>query len=265
MRKFLLYSSALAVLGLSGVAEAACIQTPTCSSLGYDSSTSCEGGLKCPFGEAWNCTLNEKITELEKIIEEIKIGCSQSNCSIGDILYSDMSCSPNAVAGETAIGVVFDRVNRKALALDVASPVWSEKTFDVPGIPNVTSEEEAVKDMNGKDYTKAAQEFCNENGYSCPAFDYIAKYVTEGTNAGDWYLPSLGELKIMYDNEALINEAMRKVGGFILSSTNALSSSEYSSTMVWDIAYFTNRVTPLSISRGYKTNTSSQIRPVLAF
>ena len=35
MKKFLLYSTAFVVL--SGTAEAACIQTPSCSSLGYSS------------------------------------------------------------------------------------------------------------------------------------------------------------------------------------------------------------------------------------
>ena len=74
MRKFLLYSSALVVSGLlSGVVEAACIQTPTCSSLGYTSNQSCSGGIKCPFGNAWNCTLINKITEIEKKVTEIQI------------------------------------------------------------------------------------------------------------------------------------------------------------------------------------------------
>ena len=49
MKQYLLLTSALMV-GLSGVAEAACIQTPSCSSLGYSSSSSCSGGTKCPFG-----------------------------------------------------------------------------------------------------------------------------------------------------------------------------------------------------------------------
>ena len=76
MRKFLLYSSALA-LGLSGAAEAACIQTPTCSSLGYTSTSSCTGGTKCPFGNYWNCdainkinSLNSQITNLTNKITE---------------------------------------------------------------------------------------------------------------------------------------------------------------------------------------------------
>ena len=156
MRKFLLYSSALAVLGLSGVAEAACIQTPTCSSLGYTSTSSCTGGTKCPFGNYWNCTASEikteltnKITELEKIIEEIKQNSSSnsdilSNCKIGDILYSDKSCDPNVIASKKPIGVVFDRANRLAIALDTAEKAWSDKDFDIPGLSSYGSSSSAT-------------------------------------------------------------------------------------------------------------------------
>ena len=69
MRKYLFLTSALVVL--SGTAEAACIQTPTCSSLGYTSSSSCDGGIKCPFGNAWNCTGPNNTTEINKIKNEI--------------------------------------------------------------------------------------------------------------------------------------------------------------------------------------------------
>ena len=110
MRKILLMSSALVLL--SGTAEAACIQTPSCSSLGYSSSSSCSGGVKCPFGNAWNCdainkinslnsqitNLTNKITEqtntitnLETQITEIRKEVTTSNCLVGDILYSRQS------------------------------------------------------------------------------------------------------------------------------------------------------------------------------
>ena len=62
MRKFLLYSTILVAFTMSGAAEAACIQTPTCSSLGYTSSSSCTGGVKCPFGNAWNCNKLQKLS-----------------------------------------------------------------------------------------------------------------------------------------------------------------------------------------------------------
>ena len=69
MKKYLFLTSALVVL--SGTAEAACIQTPSCSSLGYESTSSCSGGLKCPFGNAWNCTGPNNTTEINKLKTEI--------------------------------------------------------------------------------------------------------------------------------------------------------------------------------------------------
>ena len=54
-----------------GAAEAACIQTPTCSSLGYTSTSSCTGGTKCPFGNYWNCTGPNNTTEINNLKTEI--------------------------------------------------------------------------------------------------------------------------------------------------------------------------------------------------
>ncbi len=62
MRKVLLASAGVMAMG-AGVGYAACIPTPSCSSLGYESSSSCEGGIKCPFGNAWNCTVINKVNE----------------------------------------------------------------------------------------------------------------------------------------------------------------------------------------------------------
>ena len=86
MKKILLASVGVMVMSM-GTAYAACIPTPSCASLGYESSSSCEGGIKCPFGNAWNCTLVNKITEIEKIIQEGGSSGSKdtSNCKIGSI------------------------------------------------------------------------------------------------------------------------------------------------------------------------------------
>ena len=148
MKQYLLLTSALMV-GLSGVAEAACIQTPSCSSLGYSSSSSCSGGTKCPFGNAWNCTaanntnkiteLTNKITTLETKVTELSKDAATANCKIGDILYSDMSCNTNVVASKTAIGVIFDITNKLAIGLELSNQSWSTEYFDVPGLSNITS------------------------------------------------------------------------------------------------------------------------------
>ena len=104
MRKILLASAGVMVMS-AGVGYAACIPTPSCASLGYESSSSCEGGIKCPFGNAWNCTLVNKITELEKVIEEGGAG-GNKNCAVGHIYYSDKTCSASLDSSKTPIGVV---------------------------------------------------------------------------------------------------------------------------------------------------------------
>ena len=91
MRKILLMSSALALL--SGVAEAACIQTPTCGAMGYDSTVACEGGIKCPFGNAWNCTLADKIAQIEITIEKLEQTAQQealAKCKIESVIFCIM-------------------------------------------------------------------------------------------------------------------------------------------------------------------------------
>ena len=253
MRKFLLYSSALAVFGLSSsVAEAACIQTPTCSSLGYTSTSSCTGGTKCPFGNYWNCTASEikteltnKITELEKLIEQLQQNGSSgdlSNCTIGDILYSDMSCNTNVVISKTPIGVIFDVTNKLAIGLEESNQYWSTEYFDVPGLNNITSELAAIADWQGKNNTKLVLEYCKTKGKSCPAFEYVNSYKTEGTLAGDWYLPAMGELYAIYGNKDVLNITLGKIGGTKLQGNYYWSSSTYTNASAWRLPFINGNV-----------------------
>ena len=273
MRKFLLYSSALALL--SGVAEAACIQTPSCSSLGYSSSSSCSGGTKCPWGNYWNCdainkinslntqitNLTNKITTIEEKIVKIESSTSSSNCIVGDILYSDMSCYPYGVASKTPIGVVFDRVNKLAIALEnsPSEMEWSREYFYIPGVDYTKSESEARADWQGKNNTRVVLEYCKANGKSCPAFEYVNSYKTEGTQAGDWYLPAMGELNAIYGNKDVLNITLGKIGGTKLESVSYWSSSEILS----DLAWFGLRL--WCCGEANKKDSYYYVRPVLAF
>ena len=279
MRKFLLYSSALA-LGLSGAAEAACIQTPSCSSLGYSSSSSCSGGTKCPFGDYWNCdainkinslnsqitNLTNKITEqtntitnLETQITEIRKEVTTSNCWVGDILYSDMTCNSIYVASKTPIGVVFDRSRKLAIGLEQSSKDWSTTDFDVPGVDNITDRTLAIADLDGKKNTSTILAYCKTKGTSCPAFEYVNSYKTEGTKAGDWHLPSMGELYAIYDNMGVLNVALGKIAATELSGGYYWSSSEYSDDDAWYLRFSVGSVN--DTGKSY----NSAVRPVLAF
>ena len=287
MRKFLLYSTILVAFTMSGgAANAACIQTPTCSSLGYTSSSSCDGGIKCPFGNAWNCTIINKITEVTNKITEIinKITIIEekiteieendgndngndggtttpdyTNCTVGAILYWDKSCDSSLVVSKKPIGVVFDRANRLAIALDTIERTWSDEDFDVPTLSNYSSSSAALADWQGKNNTRLVLEYCKTNGKSCPAFEYVNSYETDGTKAGDWYLPAFGELNAIYGNMGILNTALGVAGGTKLGTDNHWSSSEGSYKGAWNLFF----------SRGNMSTGSKYldfyVRPVLAF
>ena len=272
MKKFLLYSSALAVFGLSGVAEAACIQTPTCSSLGYTSTSSCTGGTKCPFGNAWNCTASDlndkiteqtnKITELETQITEIKKEVSTANCLVGDILYSDMTCNPNYVVSKTPIGVVFDRSGKLAIGLEQSIEYWSYPDyFDVPGVDNITDSTLTITDLDGKKNTSTILAYCKTKGKSCPAFEYVNSYKTEGTKAGDWYLPAMGELYAIYGNMGVLNVALGKIAATRLGANYYWSSSEISGNDAWKLDFSNGSVYYYNNGK----TSGKYVRPVLAF
>ena len=277
MKKYLFLTSALVAFTMSGVTEAACIQTPTCSSLGYTSSSSCDGGIKCPFGNAWNCTvvdLTNKITEItnkittieEKIteIEENGGGSGGTNPAIGDcvvgaILNSDKTCSSEIISSKTPIGVVFHAERRLAIGLENMQIGWSD-LFDIPGLTN-WSETALTEDWGGKENTKIVWEYCQSKGKDCLAFEYVSTYKREGTSAGDWYLPALAELQAIYENRGVLNKTLVKIGGTELPTLSYhWSSSQRSSDYAWHLRFKDG-----DVEYCLKYNAYNNIRPVLAF
>ena len=244
MRKILLMSSAL--VAISGVAEAACIQTPTCGAMGYDSTIACEGGIKCPFGNAWNCTaadkfteLTDKITELETTIKKVQQGSNNENkvnCKVGDILYDDFSCNENVVYTKEPIGVVFDTTNYLAVALEEKQDIqWSTTAFDIPGLDLHPNDYEY--DGWGKKNTRVIYEYCKANGKSCPAVEYAYEYKTAGTSAGDWHLPSYVEMTTIMDIHDILNIRISQ-----LNKEQILMSDEHLSHRYVINAYWTSTV-----------------------
>ena len=219
MKQYLLLTSALAVLGLSGTAEAACIQTPNCTTLGYTSTTACEGGLKCPWGNAWFCNVGGGSSTPD-----------YSNCKIGDILYSDMSCNANMIVSKTPIGVIFDTTNHLAIAKDeFADMPWSYVGEDVAGITNSSSGSSSTADWQGFNNTKAMYE-ADKSGANYPAIKKVLTYSTTGTEQGQWYLPAAGELQAISTNKDTLNTTLSKIGGTQMSG-NYWSSSEQNNLM----------------------------------
>ena len=181
MKKYLFLTSALVVL--SGTAEAACIQTPTCSSLGYTSSSACDGGIKCPFGNAWNCTGPNNTTEINKIKNEItniknKITELENNsgsgsgsgprcadCEVGDFVCGGQCLSETQATFTTEYyGEGYDAVRTLSGIYTFCTDVVVEKTNGVcKKVPTKYSENQ-TKRLTYDEFMKGATITKDDNG-----------------------------------------------------------------------------------------------------
>ena len=266
MKKILLASAGVMVMS-AGSVYAACIPTPSCASLGYESSSSCEGGLKCPFGNAWNCTLANKITEIEKIIQEGGVGGGgdTSNCVLGSIFYSDHTCSYGAVLStKTPIGIVVyvdDQGHGQAMSLNsIGNYDWSSRFVDISTLQNIVYAASASEDLASCENTAKIIEAGDKSTY--PAVWAVHEYKTEGTNAGDWCLPAAGVFTSYYNNRQSVNTGMTNAGGTQIGGHDYIwSSSEYNS----DNAIMSDfGVNDGVANNGYKDDLHG-VRPVLEF
>ena len=182
-------------------------------------------------------------------------------CRVGDILYSDKKCYLGGMlAGKTPIGIVFDASRRTAIALESSpsSMEWGDYGTDIPGITDTTDLSQAKQDFSGKANTAAIKAYRSSlTGY--PAASYAYEYKTTGTNAGEWYLPALGELNTVYSNKDYMNYALSLVGKKDIPTDYYWSSSEYSNIYAWAL-YFDNGSVNL-----YSKGNDFNVRPVLAF
>ena len=267
--KRIFYYTTTAIIISCGITQAqTCVPTPTCSSLGYTSSTACDGGLKCPFGNYWNCDLankiNEVTTQLTELKNEIAQQQQQENCVIGAILYSDMSCSSTVVAGKTPIGVVvyIGPKGYQAIALEsIGNGSWSSKSVDISTLPNYSQEYFPTKDYDSCESTEKIMAAGDKSAY--PAAWVAHEYKTTGTQAGDWCLPAAGIFTSIYDNKDVINAGLSLADGSEFSDyyTDIWSSSEESSGYALYGDFYNG-------SFGLNTSHKSiykDIRPVLEF
>ena len=274
MKKIICYTTTALVISCGMSQAQTCVPTPDCQTLGYTSSSYCSGGLKCPFGNYWNCDavncelsgkvteLTEKIVELEKKIDQQQ---QQESCVVGSILYLDMTCSVTVTGGKTPIGIVVyidGAGGGQAMALkSIGSYKWSSESKDISGITNYESASSASKDYDSCGNTAKIIAAGDKSKY--PAAWAAHEYKTAGTEAGDWCLPAAGIFTSYYNNQDAINTGFKRAGGTqFTGSSRAWSSSEYYgySNYAWYL--------DLSWSYGldeYQKSSYYEVRPVIEF
>ena len=233
----------------------------TCSGTGYagGAGTACGGkytSCTCASGYKWK---NGQCKA-----QAIWGTCSgyAAQCSLGDILFSDGTCSANTVSGKKPIAVVVYKSGNcgQAMALkSLGNYLWSTKYVDISGVLTTTSESSASQDYASCENSKKIR--AQGNSITYPAVWAAYNYTTTGTKAGDWCLPAAGIFTSIYNNQSTINTGFSRANGTQLtSSTSTWSSSEYDGYLEWHSDF--NGSYGL---RYYAKNYPNEVRPVLEF
>ena len=162
-----------------------------------------------------------------------------ASCKVGDILYSDKTCSSSKVSGKTAIGIVAykNAYTRTAISLEETTKVWSTISEDLICATNYTSAEKAKTHTSGKISTS-----CISGRTSHPAGEYCYSYAAPGASGaplgggGQWYLPAAGEWYLIKNNISTINSGLSKLSKSSMTGGMAhWSSSEYGISVAWGV------------------------------
>lgn len=169
-------------------------------------------------------------------------------------------------SGEIAEGVMIVEGGKiLVVAPTEATLYWSSAAVSAGG-KTTTDRETALNDWTGKTSTAAqiTHDECKTESYApgfCASYERVNAN-GQGLTAGKWWLPSLGELMMIYANMRKINYALSLINGATqLAETAYWSSTEYSATYAWLL--FLNLGTAGNF--GPKAASHLRVRPVSAF
>lgn len=168
-------------------------------------------------------------------------------------------------SGEIAEGVIVVEGGKiLVVAPTEATLYWSSAAVSAGG-KTTTDRETALNDWTGKTSTAAqiTHSECNTESYApgfCASYERVNAN-GQGLTAGKWWLPSLGELMMIYANMRKINYALSLINGATqLAETWYWSSTESSATHAWYL-YLSDGYA----SRNSKAAGQNRVRPVSAF
>ena len=167
--------------------------------------------------------------------------------------------------GEIADGVlVVESGKMLVVAPTEATLTWSSAVVSAGG-KTTTDRLTALDDWAGKTSTaeQVKHSECNTTSYA-PGFcnNYSrANANGKGLTAGKWWLPSLGEMMMIYANMTKVNYALSLISGATQLAENTYwSSTEYSTADAWYLHLGNGRT-----SNYTKATNQYRVRPVSAF
>lgn len=159
------------------------------------------------------------------------------------VMYKPHLWTAQQNAGEIADGVVVVEGGKVLVVAptesDAAGLLWSSEAVSGGGV-TTSDRVTAYNDWAGKTNTAAqiAKTQCQGASYApgfCAAYSRTNAN-GKGLTAGKWWLPSLGEMMMIYANMTKINYALSLISGAQqLAATWYWTSTEYSATSAWGL------------------------------
>ena len=114
--------------------------------------------------------------------------------------------------------------------------------------------EGAISDFNGKAHTA----YLGKSSSSYPAGGYCYQYSTSGKSAGEWYLPSAGELTLLWELQktGVICKDNKIVS--MIHTQGYWSSSEHSAESAWYLNFVSGAIVANSKASNYATRPVAQ-------
>jgi len=181
------------------------------------------------------------------------------------IMYKPHKWTAQQSAGEVADGVVIVE-GGKILVVAPTEEAMTWSSAAVSGGGTTTSDRvTAMNDWNGKTNTAAqiTHAECSSNAYA-PGFCHQYSRVNangKGLTAGKWWLPSLGEMMMIYANMTKVNYALSLISGATQLEENWYwTSTEFSAAGAWYLGLGSGGVGGFA-----KASNAGRVRPVSAF
>ena len=183
------------------------------------------------------------------------------------LMVKPHKCTSYQTSGEIAEGVVVVEGGKVLVVAPTESTttlLWSSAAVSGGGT-TTTDRVTAMNDWNGKANTAAqiTHSEASGTGYA-PGFCHAYSRVNangQGLTAGKWWLPSFGEMMMIYANMTKINYALSLIAGATkLIEDVYWTSTEYSATNAWFLHLYNGTMT-----NGTKAAGRHRVRPVSAF
>ena len=166
--------------------------------------------------------------------------------------------------GEVATGVLLIDGGRKLVIAPTESALYWWSSNSAGGTTTTSDRMAAQEDYNGKSNTSKIITTLGSDTDYAPGYCYGYSRVNangKGLKAGAWWLPSLGELFLMWANFTKINYALSKISGAtLLQRSWYWSSTEGSATDAWYLRFSSGGQSGIG-----KSAVQGRVRAVSAF